>query len=105
MRLIPYYENDEIQNVVIDLAKNLLPEDASGHTISLAPGATTIGRFVRRPTRYLKAITFYVDNMYQVYMDDELLDLSCLPAQTLLVLRVQAGEGDLPCAKVEVTCE
>ncbi len=105
VRLIPYYENEEAQDTVVEMSRNLLPKDASGQTISLAPGSTTVGQFLRRQTRYIKTVTFYADALYQAYTDDEILDLSSLPANALLVMRVQAGEGTLPCAKIEVACE
>ncbi|OQB34813.1 MAG: hypothetical protein BWY09_02562 [Candidatus Hydrogenedentes bacterium ADurb.Bin179] len=88
VRLIPYRQGETVQDAAIDTTNNLLPKDASGHTIALAPGGEVRSWFLRKQDRYIRAVTFYADTAYNTYMQKSVLDLSDTPARAMLVIRV-----------------
>ncbi|HOH30983.1 MAG TPA: hypothetical protein PLC40_14990 [Candidatus Hydrogenedentes bacterium] len=89
VRLIPYRQGETVQDAAIDTTNNLLPKDASGHTIALAPGEEVRSWFLRKQDRFIRAVTFYVDTTYSEHIQKTLLDLSDTPARAMLEIRVR----------------
>ncbi len=86
--LIPYHEDRDAQDAAIEHAINLLPQDATGHTIALAPGGTTAAYFLRTQDRYIRSVTFFENGQYQEYVQHTILDLSRMCRNTMIIMRV-----------------
>ena len=88
VKLAPYREDDEDQAAALDAARNLLPADAEGYTISLDSGRTS-STFVKfEEDVVIGAVTFFVDGVYQEYVQYVPMDLKDAPEDAVLVMRV-----------------
>ena len=88
VKLAPYSEDEEDQAAALDAVRNLLPVDAEGYTISLDSGRTS-STFVKfQDDVVIGAVTFFVDGVYQEYVQYVPIDLSEVPEGAVLIMRV-----------------
>lgn len=88
VKVAAYSENEAAQADALDLARNLLPTDAEGYTIALDSGRTESASVKIRKEDVIGAVTFYVEGVYQEYVQYAPADLSDAPENAILVLRV-----------------
>lgn len=88
VKLAPYSEDEGVQATALEAARNLLPVDAEGYTISLDSGRTS-STFVKFDEDVvIGAVTFFVDEVYQEYVQYVPMDLSDAPEGAVLIMRV-----------------